>query len=139
MPLLIIAAGAFVAIWSGWVGLGKLTGFGPVALLPGIADQWVINSAITLPLGVEAYAAFAMWVWLSDAPVSSRARTFAQWSALGALVLGALGQITYHLLTAAGYEQAPWQITAFVSCLPVVVLGCGAALVHLIHHQGVTR
>jgi hypothetical protein len=134
-PLLIIAAGAFVSIWSGWVGLGKLTGFGPVVLLPGIADEWVINSAITLPLGVEAYAAFALWVWLSDAPVSTRARTFARWSALGALALGAAGQVAYHLLTAAGVERAPWLITAFVSCLPVVVLGCGAALVHLIHRQ----
>ena len=134
-PLLIIAAGAFVSIWSGWVGLGKLTGFGPVVLLPGIADEWVINSAITLPLGVEAYAAYAMWVWLSDAPVSERARTFARRSALGALALGAAGQITYHLLTAAGFPKAPWPVTAFVSCLPVVVLGCGAALVHLIHRQ----
>jgi hypothetical protein len=134
-PLLIIALGAFVAIWSGWVGLGRLTGFGPVVLLPGIADQWVINSAITLPLGVEAYAAFAMWVWLSDAPVSRQARRFARWSALGALTLGALGQVAYHLLTAAGVTVAPWPITAFVSVLPVVVLGCGAALVHLIHRQ----
>ena len=104
-------------------------------LLPGIADEWVINSAITLPLGVEAYAAFAMWVWLSDAPVSDRARTFARRSAIGALTLGALGQITYHLLTAFGYTVAPWPIIAFVACLPVVVLGCGAALVHLIHQQ----
>jgi hypothetical protein len=132
-PLLIIATGAFVAVWSGWVGLGRLTGFGPVALLPGIADEWVINSAITLPLGVEAYAAFAMWAWLSGAPVSARARTFARRSAVGALVLGAAGQIAYHLLTAAGVERAPWQITAGVSVLPVVVLGCAAALVHLLH------
>jgi hypothetical protein len=132
-PLLIIAAGAFVSIWSGWVGLGRLTGFGPVVLLPGIADEWTINSAITLPLGVEAYAAFAMWAWLSDAPVSPRARRFARWSVLGALALGALGQVAYHLMVGAGVERAPWQITAFVSCLPVVVLGCGAALAHLLH------
>ena len=132
-PLLIIAAGAFVSIWSGWVGLGKLTGFGPVVLLPGIADGWVINSAITLPLGVEAYAAFAMWAWLSDTAVSARARTFARRSALGALSLGAAGQIAYHLMAAAGVERAPWPITAFVACLPVVVLGCGAALAHLLH------
>jgi hypothetical protein len=132
-PLLIIAAGAFVAVWSGWVGLGRLTGFGPVVLLPGIADGWVINSAITLPLGVEAYAALAMWAWLSSAPVAPRARTFARWSALGSLALGALGQVTYHLLTAAGVERAPWPITAGVSVMPVVVLGCAAALVHLLH------
>lgn len=132
-PLLIIAAGAFVAIWSGWVGLGKLTGFGPVVLLPGIADRWVIDSAITLPLGVEAYAAFALWAWLSSAPVSERARAFARWSALGSLVLGASGQVAYHLMIAAAVSSAPWWITTFVSCLPVVVLGCGAALVHLLH------
>lgn len=132
-PLLIIAAGAFVAIWSGWVGLGKLTGFGPVVLLPGIANEWVIDSAITLPLGVEAYAAFALWAWLSDAPVSGRARAFARRSALGSLLLGASGQVAYHLLTAAGITTAPWWITTFVSSLPVVVLGCGAALVHLLH------
>jgi hypothetical protein len=53
-PLLIIALGAFVSIWAGWVGLGELAGFGPVRLLPGIADSFAINSAITLPLGVEA-------------------------------------------------------------------------------------
>lgn len=132
-PLLIIAAGAFVAVWSGWVGLGRLTGFGPVVLLPGIADGWIVNSAITLPLGVEAYAALAMWAWLTDAPVSARARGFARWSALGALTLGAAGQVAYHLLTAAGVTVAPWQITAAVSVLPVVVLGCAAALVHLLH------
>jgi hypothetical protein len=136
-PLLIIAAGAFVAVWGGWTGLGRLTGFGPVTPLPGLADGWVIDSAITLPLNVEAYAAFALWVWLADAPVSARARRFARWSALGALALGAAGQVAYHLLTAAGVERAPWQITAFVSCLPVAVLGCAAALAHLSHRQEV--
>jgi hypothetical protein len=50
---LIIAVGAFVSIWSGWVGLGRMAGFGPGQLLPGIGDGWTINSAITLPLGVQ--------------------------------------------------------------------------------------
>src|SRR5690606_34348379 len=134
-PILIIALGAFVAIWGGWTGLGKLTGFGPVTLLPGIADEWVIDSAITLPLNVESYAAFAMWVWLSSARATPRARSFAKWSALGSLVLGAAGQIAYDLMTAAGMTSAPWQITAGVACLPVAVLGCAAALVHL-QHEG---
>lgn len=134
-PLLLLAAGAFVAIWGGWVGLGELTGFGPIRLLPGIADSFVINSAITLPLGVEAYAAYAMRVWLSGATRSARARSFARWSAIGSLVLGALGQVAYHLMTAAGMTVAPWWITTFVSVLPVVVLGCGAALTHLMHDE----
>src|SRR5262249_31835813 len=66
-PLLRLAAGAFVAIWSGWVGLGEMTGFGLVHPLPGIADGFTLNSAITLPIGVETYAAYAMRVWLARA------------------------------------------------------------------------
>lgn len=137
-PLLIIALGAFVSIWSGWVGLGRMAGFGPVVLLPGIADSWVINSAITLPLGVEAYAAFAMWTWLAPAAaeVSDRARRFACRSSVAALSLGVFGQATYHLLVTAGVQIAPWPVVVFVSCLPVLVLGAGAALAHLIHHTG---
>ena len=37
-PLFLIAAPAAVAVWSGWVGLGEMCGFGPVDLLPGIGD-----------------------------------------------------------------------------------------------------
>jgi hypothetical protein len=138
-PVLLIAVGAFVAIWGGWVELGKLTGFGEITPLPGIADHWTINSAITLPLGVEAYAAFALRVWLSDATRSRTAREFAKWSALGALVLGAAGQVAYHLMRAAGLTAAPWQITTAVSCLPVIVLGLGAALAHLLHNDDITE
>lgn len=135
-PLVLIALGAFVSIWGGWVGLGELTGFGPIRLLPGIADQVIVNSAITLPIGVEAYAAFALRAWLAPSGgVDPVARRFARWSAIGALALGAAGQIAYHLMVAAGITRAPWPITAFVACLPVVVLGCGAALTHLIHHH----
>lgn len=138
-PLLLLAAGAFVSIWGGWTGLGELTGFGPVRLLPGIADHFVINSAITLPLGVEAYAAYAMRVWLSSTTRSARARSFARWSAIGSLVLGALGQVAYHLMKAADITVAPWWITTFVSVLPVIVLGCGAALTHLMFDEDRTE
>lgn len=131
-PVLLLALPAFVAIWSGWVGLGSLTGFGMVRPLPGIADWFAINTAITLPIGVETYAAYALRVWLSGA-VPSQARRFAKWSALGSLALGALGQIAYHLMSAAGVTHAPWWITTVVSCLPVAVLGMGAALTHLLH------
>ncbi|GAA3352091.1 hypothetical protein [Saccharopolyspora gregorii] len=61
------------------------------------------------------------------------ARRFARASALGSLGLGALGQIAYHLMTAAGMTAAPWWITTLVACLPVAVLGMGAALTHLLH------
>ncbi|OLS99360.1 hypothetical protein BJF90_39305 [Pseudonocardia sp. CNS-004] len=134
-PILVIALGAFVSIWGGWVGLGKLAGFGPVQLLPGIADEFVINSAITLPLGVEAYAFYALWVWLAPAAarVPARARRFACWSSVAALGVGLFGQATYHLLAAAGAERAPDAVVVFVSCLPVLVLGAAAALTHLTH------
>jgi hypothetical protein len=131
-PVLLLALPAFVAVWSGWVGLGELTGFGVVHPLPGIADGFTLNSAITLPIGVETYAAFALRVWLSGR-VPAKARRFAKVSALSALALGALGQVAYHLLEAAGVTSAPWPITTAVACLPVAVLGMGAALAHLIH------
>lgn len=139
-PVVLLAAPAFVAVWSGWVGLGKLTGFGMVDLLPGIVDpgSWAtIDSAITLPIGVETYAAYALYVWLSGR-VPDRVRRFARWSAIASLIVGALGQVAYHLLVAAGVTGAPWQITTAVACLPVAVLGMGAALAHLVR-EDVTR
>jgi hypothetical protein len=131
-PLLLLAAPAFVAVWSGWVGLGSLAGFGMVHPLPGIVDGFSINSAITLPVGVETYAAYALRAWLSG---PAQARRFAKWSAVGSLALGAAGQIAYHLLSASGVHTAPWPITTVVACLPVAVLGMGAALVHLLHTE----
>ncbi|HEX5403974.1 MAG TPA: ABC transporter permease [Pseudonocardiaceae bacterium] len=133
-PVVLLAAPAFVAIWSGWVGVGVLTGFGPVHPLPGIASGFTINSAITLPIGVETYAAYALRVWLAGGG-PARARQFAKRSAIAAFVLGGLGQIAYHLMTAAHLTIAPWPITTAVSCLPVVVLGFGAALAHLQHED----
>ncbi|WP_222595249.1 helix-turn-helix domain-containing protein [Nocardia ninae] len=137
-PVLLLALPAFVAIWSGWVGLGELTGFGPVQPLPGIADNFTINTAITLPIGMEAYASYALSVWLSGRVRSDRTRGYAKWSAFGSLILGAVGQIAYHLMQAADVTVAPWPVTVLVACLPVAVLGMGAALAHMIlreHHH----
>lgn len=130
-PVVLLAAGAFVAIWGGWVDLGRMSGFGPVNLLPGIMDLRV-NLAITLPLGMEVYAAFALGVWLTHRNIRPTARSFAGWSVLASLVIGAAGQITYHLLHAAGIERAPWQVVVGVACVPVAVMGMGAALAHLL-------
>jgi hypothetical protein len=132
-----MAVSAFVAIWSGWVGLGGMTGFGIVHPLPGIADGFQLNTAITLPLGVEAYAAYALRVWLARIG-TGRAQRFAKWSALGSLLLGSAGQVAYHLMSAMGITTAPWPITTCVACLPVVVLGLGAALAHLQHDTETT-
>jgi hypothetical protein len=130
-PLILIAAPAAVAVWSGWVGLGELCGFGPVNLLPGIGGGFHLNTAITLPVGVEAYGAYALGAWLTPG-VPDRARTFARRSAVGALALGMAGQVIYHLLAASGAERAPWPVVVLVSCMPVVTLGFGAALTHLL-------
>lgn len=130
-PLLAIGASAFVAIWSGWVGLGALTGFGVIKPLPGIWDGLKLNTAITLPLGMEAYAAYALAVATRHGAVRAEARLFAWWSAGAALVLGAGGQVAYHVLVALKVTTAPWWIVALVACLPVLTLGAAAVLWHL--------
>ena len=129
-PLFLIAAPAAVAVWSGWVGLGQLCGFGLVTPLPGIV-AWHLDTAITLPVGVEAYGAYALGAWLTPG-TGARARAFARRSAIGALALGVTGQIAYHLLAAAHSVRAPWPVVVLVSSLPVVTLGFGAALTHLL-------
>jgi hypothetical protein len=128
-PLYLIAAPAAVAVWSGWVGLGQLCGFGIIHPLPGIWDAATVNTAVTLPIGVEAYGAYALGAWLSPG-VPQSARRFAKWSAIGSLTLGMLGQVAYHLLGAAHAVRAPWPVVVLVSSLPVIVLGFGAALSH---------
>lgn len=133
-PLFLIAAPAAVAVWSGWVGLGQLCGFGLVEPLPGIAS-WHLNTAITLPVGVEAYASYALGAWLTPG-TPDRARMFARRSAVGALALGMLGQVVYHLLAAAHAAKAPWPVVVLVACLPVVTLGFGVALAHLLRVPG---
>jgi hypothetical protein len=130
-PLVLIAAPAAVAVWSGWVGLGTLCGFGIVHPLPGIASGVQLNTAITLPVGVESYGAYALGAWLTPGAPPS-ARRFARRSALGALGLGMAGQVIYHLLAAAHAARAPWPVVVLVSCLPVLTLGFGAALTHLL-------
>ena len=98
--------------------------------LPGIVS-WHLNTAITLPVGVESYGAYALGAWLTPG-TPERARAFARRSAVGALALGMLGQVVYHLLAAAHAQRAPWPVTVLVACLPVVTLGFGAALTHLL-------
>jgi len=131
-PLFLIAAPAAVAVWSGWVGLGTLCGFGVIHPLPGIWDQLRLDTAITLPVGVEAYGAYALGAWLAPLAVPQTARKFARRSAVGALALGMTGQVIYHLLAAAHAARAPWPVVVLVSCMPVVTLGFGAALTHLL-------
>jgi hypothetical protein len=133
MMLLPVALPAAVAVWSGWVGLGEKTGFGVVEPFPGIVD-WKLNTAITLPIGVEAYAAIALAFATAGREVSVEARRFAWWSAWSALAIGCAGQATYHLLAAdADRFTVMWFVTLAVSMLPVLVLGAAFYLFHLTH------
>jgi hypothetical protein len=132
-PLLVLAAPAAAEVWSGWVAIAKMTGFGLVSPLPGIWPSLHLDTAITLPVGVEAYAAYALRAWLArDQAISGRTRRFAKWSAICSFALGMAGQIAYHLMAQAGMARAPWPVTTIVSCLPVLVLGMGTALAHML-------
>src|ERR1700693_6015116 len=64
--LLVLAAPAAAEVWSGWVGIAQKTGFGLVSPLPGIWPSLHLDTSITLPVGVEAYAAYALRAWLAD-------------------------------------------------------------------------
>lgn len=131
--LKLLAVPAAIAVWSGWVGVGQMTGFGEVQPLPGVWSSLHVNTAVTLPIGVEVYAVLAMRVWLSGTTwVSGRTKRFACWSAIGSLVLGMAGQACYHLLAQSGATRAPWQVTTLVSCIPVLFLGLGGALAHML-------
>ena len=84
-------------------------------------------------VGVEAYAAYALRAWLArDQAISGRTRRFAKWSAIFSFALGMAGQVAYHLMAQAGMARAPWPVTTVVACLPVLVLGMGTALAHML-------
>ena len=132
-PLLVLAAPAAAEVWSGWVGIANKTGFGLVSPLPRIWPALHLDTAITLPVGVEAYAAYALRAWLArEHSISDRTRRFAKWSAIFSFTLGMAGQVAYHLMAQAGMARAPWAITTVVSCLPVLVLAMGTALAHML-------
>jgi hypothetical protein len=132
-PLMLLAFPAAAEVWSGWVGIAQKTGFGRVSPLPGIWSSLHLDTTITLPVGIEAYAAYALRAWLAADPwISTRTRWFAKWSALCSFALGMAGQVAYHLLVQADEARAPWGITTVVSCLPVLVLAMGTALAHLL-------
>src|SRR5262249_53556505 len=62
---LLLAFPAAAEVWSGWVGIARKTGFGLVSPLPGIWSSFHLDTTITLPVGVEAYAAYALRAWLA--------------------------------------------------------------------------
>ena len=135
-PLLVLAVPAAAEVWSGWVGIAQKTGFGMVPLLPGIWSSLHLDTAVTLPVGVECYAAYALRAWLATGhAISDRTRRFARWSAICSFALGMAGQVTFHLMDQDHVTRAPWVITTLVSCLPVLVLGMGTTLAHMLRED----
>lgn len=134
-PLILIGLAAAVAVWGGWVELGHLTGFGLVQPLPGVWDELRINTAIVLPIGIEAYGGYALRTWLSSASLTERTRRFARWSALASLAVGAGAQVASHLMRAGGVTSAPPMVTVLVACVPVAVLGLATGLATLVRRD----
>jgi hypothetical protein len=135
-PLLVLAVPAAAEVWSGWVGIAQKTGFGVVPLLPGIWSSLHLDTAVTLPVGVECYAAYALRAWLASGhAISDRTRRFARWSAICSFALGMAGQVAFHLMDQDHVTRAPWGITTLVSCLPILVLGMGTALAHMLRED----
>ncbi len=86
-PLLVRALPATAVAWSGWAGTGQMTGFGQVCPMPGIWGSFHPGTALTLPAGVETYAACALRAWLSPSrTLSSWTCRFARWPAAGSLL-----------------------------------------------------
>lgn len=116
----IVGAGGWI-VWDGWIGLGHLCGFG--GMTP------------ALPFGVEAYAALALRSALQPGE-TSQARTCRRfsWATAGAaLLLGCAAQAMYHVMAAHHDKAASTLVIIVVSCLPVLAIGLGAALLHMLH------
>ena len=69
------------------------------------------SSAITLPVGVGAYAAFALRAWLGRS-ISDRTRGLAKWSAICSF---ALGQVAYRLMAWAGENAVSERIALWLA------------------------
>ena len=131
--LILMGVAAGFSVWSGWVGLGEMSGYGPVRPLPGIWDSLTINSAIVLPISVEAYGTYALRIWLTRVTSRKSVRVYACVSAFASLVVGGAAQVAYHLLTAYGHTRAPWQVVTAVALVPVAVLALASILAYLVH------
>jgi hypothetical protein len=107
-----------------------------VPLMPGIRPSLHLDTAVTLPVGVECYAAYALRAWLAaDHAISGRTRRFARRPAVFSFTLGMAGQVAFHPMDQDQITTAPWAITTLVSCLPVLVLGMGTAVAHMLRED----
>lgn len=108
------AAAAAISSFSGLRSLAIVTG-------------WPTPLAALLPLTVDAFAMTATRVWLAASTGSGRARRFARWNAICAILLSVAGNGVFHLI-AAHLLVVSWGIVLAVGSIPALVLGLVAHL-----------
>lgn len=122
---------------DGWVSLGigvsaVSAGFSSFAGLRGLAEVtgWGGMSPL-FALCIDAYALTAIRVWMAGSPRSQRARSFAKWNAIGAIVLSLAGNATWHLIN-VDLLPITWHVVMAVGAVPPIILG-------LVTHLAVLR
>ena len=112
--MLIAAASAAVASFTGLRGLALITG-------------WPPRLAWLLPVTLDAYAMTSARVWLAATTRARRARRFARANAIGAITASIAGNATYHSVTVGLMHISP-PIVVLVGAVPAAVLGFTAHL-----------
>ena len=112
--MLIAAASAAVASFTGLRGLALITG-------------WPPRLAWLLPVTLDAYAMTSARVWLDATTRARRARRFARANAIGAITASIAGNATYHSVTVGLMHISP-PIVVLVGAVPAAVLGFTAHL-----------
>ena len=132
-PLLVLAVPAAAEVWSGWVGIAQKTGFGAgppaaghlVLAPPGHGHHPPGRRRVLRGLRAARLAGHRARDQRPDPPVRQVVRDLllrARHGRAGRLPPDGPGRVT----------RAPWGITTLVSCLPVLVLGMGTALAHML-------
>jgi hypothetical protein len=114
LGMLIAAASAAVASFTGLRGLALITG-------------WPPRLAWLLPVTLDAYAMTSARVWLASTTRARRARQFARANAIGAITASIAGNATYHAVTVGLMSISP-PIVVLVGAVPAAVLGFTAHL-----------
>jgi hypothetical protein len=114
LGMLIAAASAAVASFTGLRGLALITG-------------WPPRLAWLLPVTLDAYAMTSARVWLASTTRARRARRFARANAIGAITASIAGNATYHAVTVGLMSISP-PIVVLVGAVPAAVLGFTAHL-----------
>jgi hypothetical protein len=112
--MLVAAASAAVASFTGLRGLALITG-------------WPPRLAWLLPVTLDAYAMTSARVWLAATTRARRARRFARANAIGAITASIAGNATYHSVTVGLMHISP-PIVVLVGAVPAAVLGFTAHL-----------